>query len=244
MFSDLNARLLFEVARTNIDRVPLSGETTERDEDVLESPSRTVPDEALLRYIDGAQRECAEEVKAMYLPSLVTTYTGSLSSLDQTKLARILPARVERDDNETWQTCTRRSVAEHNYLEASGRKATPARPTFTFGGGTLDVYPGDDPEIRVDYVGYPDPITMSDVSSDPWHVGGADSLDVESVLGGAIAMYVTAKAQRSLDRYGMHSLYMSLYERLRRPFLRTMRIGREEEYGRSRVDEPEVNTEV
>lgn len=244
MLKSANARVIFEVARTNLDRVPLAGETTKRDEDVLESPSQTVSDEALLGYINDGQTQMVEEVKAQYLQGLITTYSGVLSGLDQKKMVRPLVGRVERNDGGTYQICTYRPIAEHNYLESSGREATPKNPVYTYDGGKLEVYPGSDPDVRIDYVAYPSDLTTSDVPSDTWYVSGSDDLAVGAVLTGPLAMYVTAKAQRSIERYGLHDLYMQLYRRLYQPFKRTWRLGRPEEYGRSRVDEPEVNTEV
>lgn len=244
MYAQPNARLLIDVARTNIDRIPLSGEVTDRDEDVLESPSRTVSVASLLQYINDGQRLLAEECKAMYLTSLVTTYSGALSGFDQELMARPLVGRVERDDGGEWQGARFRKVAEHNYLESSGRSASPQNPAYTYDGGEINVYPGDDPTVRIDYVQYPAKITVSDVPSDSFYVSGSDALDVGALLTGPLAMYVTAKASRSIERMGMHDLYMDFFARLVRPLERTWRLGAPEQYGRSRVDEPESNTEV
>jgi hypothetical protein len=240
-----NARLVFEVVRTNIDRIPLAGEPTERDEDVLEGPSRTVSDETLLPFLNDAQRIIAEEVKGMYLQGLIDLYSGALDSFDQTGMVRPLRGRVERDDSGTWRECRRRETGEHNYLQGSGRKATPERPVYTFDTGELKVFPGPNPTVRVDYVSEPDEITLGGVPNDPFFERGSDELEVGSDLTGPVIMYVTAKAQRTIGRMGLHDVYMSLFERLLRPFRRTWRIGRREKYEQQvRVDEPEVNTEI
>lgn len=244
MYAEPNARLLFQIARVNIDRVPLSGEVTQRDEDVLETPSRTVSDETLLQHINDGQRLLVEECKEIYLGDLTATYNGSLSSFDQSLMARPLVGKVERDDSGTWRGARRRSIAEHNYLEDSGRAATPRKPAYTYDGGELNVYPGSDPTVRVDYVEYPSKITVSDVPSDTFYVAGSDSLSVGAQLVGPLALYVTAKAQRAIERVGFHQLYMDLFDRSIRPFQRTWRFGRPEDYGRSRVQEREVNTEM
>lgn len=236
MYAFANPQLVFEVVRTNLDRVPLSGEVTERDEDVMESPSRTVSDKQLLQYINDGQRLLTERVKALYLQSLVNTYTGPLSGFDQEDMARPLVGRVERRSSNTYYSARQRDVAEHNYLESSGRKATPKRPAYTVDGGFLEVYPNGDPTVRIDYVAYPDKFELGSDAFQP--------LDVSFILTGPLIMYVTAKAQRSIERIGLHDLYMNLFERLVQPFGRGWRIGRPDDYGRSRPDELEVNTEV
>lgn len=246
MYDVRNARLVFEIVRTNIDRIPLSGETAERDEDVLESPSRTVSDEMLLSALNDARRICHEEAKALYLQNKISTFNGPLSNLDQEDMLRPLPGRVYREDGSgTLRECRRREVGEHNFLEDSGRKATPQRPAFTFDGGTLRVYPGPSPTVEVSYIQEPDDITLSDIPDAVWHEAGSDSFLLGPELLPAIVMYVTAKASRSIERIGQHDLYMDFFERLLRPFRRSWRLGRREKYERQvRVDEPEVNTEI
>lgn len=245
MYANPNARLLFQLARASVGRAPRDSETVASDTDVVESPTRTLSDESLLRHINVAQRDAAETVKAMYLPALVSAYSGALSGLSQPDMARPLRGRVERQDSDgNWQVCARRTAAEHTALEAGGRVATEESPAYVYDGGTLEVYPGSDPTVRLDYVAYPGEITLSDVPSDTWHISGGDSLSVGAALTPALAMYVTAKAQRSIGRPGMHEAYMGLYERLRRPYLRTTQIGYSEGEARRRFSELEVNTEV
>lgn len=245
MYASSNARLLIRIARTNLDRIPLSGEPTERDEDVLESPSRTVGTEKLLSLLNDGQALIAENAKAMYLEPLISRYTGLLSGFDQSSMARPLPGRVYRSDSQGNPVgARRRSYAEHNYLESSAREATPKDPAYTYDGGKLQVYPGSDPDVDVFYIEYPARITTGDVPDSPWHVSGDDSLEVGDVLAGPLAMYLTAKTSRSIERIGVHDLYMNLFERLFRPYRRTWRLGRPDDYQRSRVDEKEVNTEV
>ena len=212
---------------------------------MLESPSQTISTEALLRWIYQAEVEAARSCKAMYLNGLQDTYEGALSGFDQSLMLRLQQGRVERQESGVWYGCQYRTLAENNYAErgGTGRASTPMRPAYTYETGEVNVFPGPDPTVRIHYIKFPEEIAVTDVPSTPSHVAGADSLSVSWVLAGRVEAHVTALAKRSLRRVSDHDAQRQLASFYEAPFTRSLRIGRPEQYGRSRVDEPDENTE-
>jgi hypothetical protein len=244
MYGRLNARYIIDRVRANVDRIPISGSSTDRDEDVLEHPSRTISSEAILQWMYQAEVEVARNCKAMYLPDLQSTYQGSLSGFDQSLMLRLQQGRVERQEAGVWYPCNYRSLGESNYMERSaGRAATPQKPAYTYENGRVNVLPGPDPTVRIRYVGYPIRLDVLGVPSQPAHLAGPDDLPFSWALAGAIEAITTASAQRSLRRAADHNLWRGVAEYYMLMFRRELRLGEPEEYGRKRVDEPDENTE-
>ena len=225
---------------TTIDRVPFSGEVTARDEDVLESPSRTVADTFVYDQIHAAQRDLIETCKALYLMGSITTFEGAWSTFKSghaSQMMRPLIGRIYRKEDGDFIPCRHREKGLHRFLESTGRSATPHHPAFVWDEHALEIYPEPTGDVRVPYLTAPTRPTSD-----------YDELVVEDVLETAVLAYVTSRAQRELGRYGLHKLWKQLYERFTRPYLRTFRVGRPSEYGLGdseavkRVDEPEVNS--
>jgi hypothetical protein len=213
--------------------------------DVVNSPSRTVSLEALLRWIYQGELFLAENVKGQYLTQLSAEHVGPFDNLDLSGVLRPLFGRVERRDPETltYYRCIYRTMSEHRRLEASGRGATTEAPAYTYDGGALRIYPGGEQFVRIAYVQYPGRIAPSDVPDAPWIESGTDTLSIDPVLLPCLCLYVTAKAQRSLGRVMLHAWYTSLMQQWLRPLSRDFRIGTQNSIPPMRGFDREVNTE-
>lgn len=230
------ARDIIDAVRSNIDRIPLSGEAVDTPSDVAESPTRTIAVSRLLGWVYQGEQRLAASCAAIYMPGLVTIHEDTIANLTQSDVIR--PFWAERQDGGgTYRDCLIRTPAENRNLKATGRGPTDQYPALIWDGKDVSVEPAGN-TVRLAYLAQPTRISVSNYNS------GSDDLSISGTLVPALEMYVTAEACRELED-PREGLYRLLAGRFARPFLRTYRLGTPDQYERgARVNEVDVRTEI
>jgi len=190
------------------------------DSNVVDTGSRTVSDETLLRFINQVQRLIVHGCKSFHLQSStdISTIAGPSLTMDE-NTGRVIHGRIQRiKDDDTKVRVRYRELAEHQTLETSGRSATEDYPAYLYNDYELDIYPTPTNGTVVEYVVTPPTITIEQ------HVLGA-TLTIDDRFEPSVVAYVSSKAFRSLGEDEMSEVWFDLYKRKIQPFLTGVRIG-------------------
>lgn len=256
-------RLMGQVRR-QLDLIPLSGEITARNEDVGESPSRTFSNQSLVSYAIAAQRAIITEVKAQHLPEGVSlpVHTDTLplasfyAKLDSTGYELVEPLAVWREFDGVMYRCRRRDPSEHNYLQSSGRQATPMYPIYMWDDDELRVFPEGSGNIKIRFISIPRYVpsaSFNNLGVYLWQSPGTSIPTSTLALGerliGPVLMRTCAFAEQALidetpSRLRFVRFYEGMYQVLVSPFRKSRRLGSLDEYQNGqRFDDDHVEVE-
>lgn len=212
------------------------GESVSTSAQVIESATRNLSDEKLLKLSHEVETYLVGACKAQWLPGAIVDATVDPSSVSLSSVGRFLS--VER----AGVHCRPFTTQQHLQKEVDRMPATEAAPRYTIDTGALLVFPSA-PSVRVRYVrAVPPEISLSAYGT------GSDETTLDDMLALPFLLSLASLAEGVLaeevpERASRAKNYRDLRDQFIKPFLLTWRSGLPDEYAAGRVEDPETDTE-